>query len=84
MIPASDEARALTTKFAEGSPLQPFYDIATAYALIRPPTPAYPNIALTFEKAANDIADGADVQTALDTAVDEIDSDIEENGGYGF
>ncbi len=50
VIPASDEARALTTKFAEGSPLQPFYDIATAYALIRPPTPAYPNIALDVRK----------------------------------
>jgi multiple sugar transport system substrate-binding protein len=31
-----------------------------------------------------DIANGADVINALDAAVDEIDADIEANGGYGF
>ena len=36
-----------------------------------------------FQKAVADIADGADVATALDTAVDEIDADIENNQGYG-
>ena len=37
-----------------------------------------------FEKALADIADGADVQDTLDAAVDEIEQDIEDNGGYGF
>jgi multiple sugar transport system substrate-binding protein len=31
-----------------------------------------------------DLANGADVQATLDSAVDEIDADIEANGGYGF
>ena len=84
VIPGSEEARVLTTKFVDGAPLAAFYDLAAAQALIRPPTPAYPNIALTFEQAINDIVDGADVQTALDAAVDEIDADIEANDGYGF
>ena len=30
-----------------------------------------------------DIANGADVATVLDAAVDEIDADIENNQGYG-
>ena len=83
VIPASDEARALTTKFAEGSPLA----VLRHCDRLRPDSASdacVPEIALTFKKAANDIADGADVQAALDAAVDEIDADIEENGGYGF
>jgi multiple sugar transport system substrate-binding protein len=84
VIPGSEAARVLTTKFADGAPLAVFYDLAAAQALIRPPTPAYPNIALSFEQALNDIVDGVDVQTALDSAVDEIDADIEANDGYGF
>ncbi len=84
VIPGSDAARQLTTKFVEGGALAPFYDLSAAQALIRPPTPAYTNIALVFEKAATDIANGEDVQTALDKAVDEIDADIEKNDGYGF
>ena len=41
-------------------------------------------MSLIFEKALADIANGADVQDSLDAAVDEIDLDIEDNGGYGF
>ena len=52
--------------------------------MLRPVTPAYLNIALVFEKAMADIANGADVIDTLDAAVDEIESDIEDNGGYGF
>lgn len=84
VIPASEEARVLTEKFVDGAPLAAFFDLAAAQALIRPPTPAYPNIALTFRQAISDIVDGVDVQTALDSAVDEIDADIEANDGYGF
>ena len=36
------------------------------------------------DEALADIANGADVATALDAAVDEIDADIEANNGYGF
>lgn len=34
-------------------------------------------------KALADIANGADVADTLDAAVDEINADIEKNGGYG-
>ena len=36
-----------------------------------------------LREGAADIADGADVATVLDTAVDEIDADIKNNQGYG-
>ena len=36
-----------------------------------------------FEKALADIANGADVADTLDAAVDEINTDIERNSGYG-
>jgi len=83
-IPGSDAAKALSTKFGEGGPLAIFYELSKAQAVIRPPTPAYTTIAKVFEKAAADIANGADVAGTLDAAVDEIDADIEANDGYGF
>ncbi len=84
LIPATASAAALTENYAEGGPLNVFFGLSEAQALIRPPTPGYPVMALVFEKAAADIANGADVQDTLDAAVDEIDADIEANSGYGF
>ena len=83
-IPARSDAREFTTKWKEGAPLAIFYDFTKAEGLIRPPTPAYPKIAIIFEKAAANIANGADVQSELDKAVDEIDADIKANNGYGL
>lgn len=84
LVPTTLEAAAMTENYAPGGPLEVFYELSQAQALIRPPTPAYLSAALTFEKAMADIANGADVVTALDAAVDEIDADIEANDGYGF
>ena len=74
----------MTENYAPGGPLEVFFELSNEQALIRPPTPAYLSAALTFQKALADIANGADVATALDAAVDEIDADIEANNGYGF
>ncbi|WP_281254908.1 hypothetical protein [Serinibacter salmoneus] len=41
-------------------------------------------ISSSFEKAAKDIMNGADVNDALDGAVTEIDANISSNDGYGF
>jgi multiple sugar transport system substrate-binding protein len=84
VIPGRADARPLTTKFAEGGQLAVFYDLSAKQALIRPPTPAYLTIAKIFEKAAADIANGAEVQKTLDAATDQINADITANGGYGF
>jgi multiple sugar transport system substrate-binding protein len=84
LAPTTLEAAGMTENYAPGGPLEVFFGLSQAQALIRPPTPAYLSAALSFEKAFADIANGADVIDALDAAVDEIDADIEANGGYGF
>ncbi len=84
LIPSTRSAAAMTKNYAPGGPLEVFFDLSKEQALIRPPTPGYPTMALIFEKALADIANGADVEATLDAAVDEIDADIEANGGYGF
>jgi multiple sugar transport system substrate-binding protein len=84
LAPTTETAAALTENYAPGGPLEVFFGLSQAQALIRPPTPAYLSAALSFEKAMADIANGADVLNALDAAVDEIDADIEANDGYGF
>ena len=77
-------AEELSANFGEGDPLRPFVELSQEYALARPATPAYPVISSTFEKAAKDIMSGADVQSTLDGAVQEIDTNISSNDGYGF
>jgi multiple sugar transport system substrate-binding protein len=84
LIPATSEATTMTDNYKEGGPLSVFFDLSKAQALIRPPTPGYVVMALVFEKALADIANGADVQDTLDAAVDEINADIEKNANYGF
>ncbi len=83
LIPATATAAALTENYAEGGAMAVFFDLTSAQALVRPVTPGYVVAAKVFEKALADIANGADVADTLDAAVDEIDTDIERNSGYG-
>jgi len=82
LIPATANAAAMSASYAEGGPLEVFFELSNAQALVRPVTPGYATMALIFEKALADIANGADVQDALDAAADTIDADIANNGGY--
>lgn len=84
LIPATASAAGLTENYADGGPMQIFFELSQEQALIRPATPAYLNAALVFERALADIANGADVLDTLDAAVDDIEQDIEDNDGYGF
>ena len=84
LAPATPNAAAMSENYSAGGPLEVFYELSNDQALIRPVTPGYATLALIFEKALADIANGADVQDSLDAAVDEIEADIEDNGGYGF
>ena len=45
-------------------------------------TPGYVVDSKVFQKAAADIADGADVIDTLDSATDQINADIKRNDGY--
>jgi len=83
VIPATLSAAALTKNYRDGGPLAIFFDYSKKQGLVRPVTPGYIVDAKVFEKVAADIAKGADVEAALDAAVDEINADIEKNKGYG-
>jgi multiple sugar transport system substrate-binding protein len=83
LIPPTREAAAASKYYSEGAPMAVFYDLSAKQAVLRPVTPGYVVQSRVFQKAVSDIADGADVATALDTAVDEIDADIANNQGYG-
>lgn len=83
LVPATASAAQLTENYKEGGPMAVFYDLSARQALVRPVTPGYVVQARVFQKALADIADGADVATTLDAAVDEIDADIANNQGYG-
>ncbi len=84
LIPSTSSAAEMTENYAPGGPLEVFFELSNQQAVLRPPTPAYLNIALEFRKALQDIANGTDVIEALDAAVININDDIEANDGYGF
>ncbi len=82
-VPARKSAIAQSELYGEGGPLNIFVQqLEGGVALERPVTPAYPVITSAFSDAVNNIVAGADVQAELDTAVEKIDQDIEDNQGY--
>jgi multiple sugar transport system substrate-binding protein len=84
LIPPTTASAAASINYKPGGPMEAFYELSAKQALLRPVTPGYVVAAKVFEKAVGDIANGADVTATLDAAADEIDADIEKNGGYGF
>lgn len=82
LIPATTSAAAMVDNYKEGGPLNVFFAYSEKEGLVRPVTPGYVVQSKVFEKAAADIAKGADVAATLDAAVDEINADIEKNNGY--
>lgn len=83
LIPATPSAAELVDNYKAGGPLSVFVGYSAGQGLVRPVSPGYVVQAKVFEKALADIANGADVAATLDAAVDEINADIEKNGGYG-
>jgi len=83
LIPPTTTSAAMTENYGDGGAMAVFYDLTAKQALVHPVTPGYVVQAKVFEKALADIANGADVADTLDAAVDEINADIEKNGGYG-
>jgi multiple sugar transport system substrate-binding protein len=83
LIPATPTAAEMVENYKAGGKLNVFFGLSQAQGTVRPVTPGYVVAAKVFEKALADIANGADVAGTLDAAVDEINADIEKNGGYG-
>jgi multiple sugar transport system substrate-binding protein len=83
LIPATPSASEMVDNYKAGGPLSVFVGYSAKQGLVRPVSPGYVVQAKVFEKALADIANGAEVAATLDAAVDEINADIEKNGGYG-
>lgn len=82
LVPATSTAAGMTKSYKEGGPLSVFFSLSEKQATLRPVTPAYAFISPVFQKVLADIANGADVAATLDNATDEINANIERNGGY--
>ena len=82
LIPPTTASAAASKNYKAGGPMEAFYALSAKQAVLRPVYPGYAVGAKVFEKALSDIANGADVQTTLDAAADEVTKDIEKNGGY--
>jgi multiple sugar transport system substrate-binding protein len=83
LIPATEETAAMSPGWEPGGPKRFFLDESQKFALIRPPTPAYPYITTTFAKAAQDIVAGGDAKKILDQAAKNIDQNLKSNNNYG-
>jgi len=81
-VPSRQSALQSSELYGDGKPLHVLAEQLQEVAVARPVTPAYPVITRSFAQAVTDIAQGGDVQTALDQAAQDIDQDIQDNGGY--
>jgi multiple sugar transport system substrate-binding protein len=82
-VPSRISVLAEDERFAEGGDMHIYVlQLQNGVAIPRPATPAYPVITRAFAAAVGRIANGGDVQEALDEAVDTIDEDIAANDGY--
>lgn len=83
-FPTTETAMASAQYYGSDGVMAPLYEIASNYAVIRPPTPGYAVISSVYDKAMHDIMAGADVQQAFDQAASDIDANISANDGYGL
>ncbi|QBY01288.1 sugar ABC transporter substrate-binding protein [Rhodophyticola sp. CCM32] len=78
-FPGMNSFAAESPLYAEGGAMHVALE---QHAVERPPHPAYPTITLAYMEAIDEIFSGGDVQDALEEAAENIDIDIEDNGGY--
>ncbi len=81
-IPATDAAAATVAGYEAGGKNDIFRQYAKKYAVLRPVTPGYPFIATEFQKAAQDILNGADPKATLDAATKNIDANQKSNNYF--
>lgn len=82
VVPATEEAAALTPGWKQGEPKRFFLDEAKKFATIRPPTPGYPYLSSAFAKATQDIVAGGNPNDILDRAAKDIDANLKSNNYY--
>ena len=84
LMPTSEPAADATVQYRKGAFARDFFEIARAFAVVRPETPGYPMISSSFERAMKEAREGVDSADALDRAVEAIQQDLKRNRNYGF
>lgn len=74
LFPTSSEAAKLTKNYSEHGKWRIIYEFSKQFAQLRPATPIYSTISASYKKAMEDILNGLPPKTALDLAVDSIDT----------
>jgi multiple sugar transport system substrate-binding protein len=82
LVPTTPAAAALVPRYATGGAYRIFFDMLSRFTVMRPATPAYLTISSQFEQAGLAISQGTDVQTALNNAVNAIDTNIQDHNNY--
>ncbi len=82
-VPARQSALAQSKLYGKNGPLHLYVQqLESDRAVPRPITPAYSTISRVFAEAVDHIVNGADVQSELTWAAQEIDQDIKDHSGY--
>lgn len=84
LMPTSEAAADATLGYRPGAFGRTFFELARAFAVLRPETPAYPLVSSAFERALKEAREGVDSAEALDRAVEAIQQDLRRNRHYGF
>jgi multiple sugar transport system substrate-binding protein len=82
LIPTTPAAAALVPRYAPGGAYRILFDMLSRFTVMRPATPAYLTISSQFEQAGLAISQGTDVATALNNAVNAIDTNIQDHNNY--
>jgi multiple sugar transport system substrate-binding protein len=83
-VPARRSALRRSPLYAAKGPLQLIVQQLELGGVARPTTPAYGRISTEFRRAVENIVLGADTQTELSNAADNIDKHIAANRGYPY
>jgi multiple sugar transport system substrate-binding protein len=82
-VPATRSAIRKSRLYGRGGPLSLFADqLRSGVSVPRPRTPAYPVITALFQRAFQDIRNGAPVAEVLARTARKIDRDVDDNEGY--
>lgn len=78
LVPVTYQAALKSQYYHPDSSGYEVYQMSAKYSVLRPKTPNYPMVSRVFGKALRDIFNGAQVEFALDRAVDKIEQNLQE------
>lgn len=81
-FPTNHAVAEMRNSYAKNGQWRIFYDFSKRFAMMRPETPAYTEISVSYKKAMQDILNGMSPAFALDLAVENIKAAFERHQNY--